>query len=915
LDPSSAETRLSDRSPARVDEATRRADEATRLADDVTRLARPDSRGAAPPKATSSSSGWLSSSGSIDHGRFAPGSLLDGRYRMIGLLGRGGMGEVYRADDLRLGQPVALKFLPENLQRDPVRLAQLHNEVRTARQVSHPNVCRVYDAGEAEGHLYLTMEYVDGEDLATSLRRIGRFPEDKGLAIARQLCAGLASAHERGVLHRDLKPANVMLDGAGNVRIMDFSLATAGDVETVRAGTPVYMAPEQLQGREVTARSDIYALGLVLYELFTGRRAYTANSIADLVAQHESGAIVPPTEIVKTLDPAIERAILRCLMPDPAARPSSALTVSAALPGGDPLAAALAAGETPSPEMVAAAGGETAALSSGRAVALVVTALVLLGLNAALADRTLIMARVPFEKPRVVLIDRAAELRRTFGYTTPVLDSASGYYYEDSYLADARRRGAGADGWTELSRGRPSAVVFWSRFSPSLLVPYDETAEVSTGEPPMLTPGMVRLDLDPAGRLVLFRAVPSQSDPPLGASVNWDLLFQAARLDPSSFTEIEPAVLPTTYADERRAWKGTIADVPGMSFTIEASGFRGRPTSFRVATSREGGDGGNTPGTSPVVRAIGVLIVGALPIAAAFLARRNVRLGRGDSRGALRAAGLAFAFAVCRYVVAPAHVNGLEEVDRMFGTLGNALFWCAVLYVMYLALEPYVRRTWPRVLITWSRFIAWDVRDPLVGRDLILGSVAALFITLTGPAQVMLPALFGQPWAPPNHTKLAAILGGREVVVALLAAPTNALMNSMFVMLILALIRQGVKGLAGRLGPSLSRIAGSDWVTAAVSALLFLIIVKRNNLDPVSPQLDIAVNLVILFALIVVALRLGLFAVAVTFFVLELAGDMPLTLDASKAYAGPVFLVMALVFGLGVIGARWAAGRGLRASR
>ena len=213
--------------------------------------------------------------------------MLDGRYRIIGLLGRGGMGEVYRADDLRLGQPVALKFLPDALRDDPVRLAQFHNEVRTARQVSHPNVCRVYDIGEVDGLLYLSMEYVDGEDLATSLRRIGRFPEDKATEIARQLCAGLAAAHERGVLHRDLKPANVMLDGAGQVRIMDFGLAAVGAVEDIRAGTPAYMAPEQLLGREVTQRSDIYALGLVLYELFTGRRAFTATTVGELVEQHE----------------------------------------------------------------------------------------------------------------------------------------------------------------------------------------------------------------------------------------------------------------------------------------------------------------------------------------------------------------------------------------------------------------------------------------------------------------------------------------------------------------------------------------------------------------------------------------------------------------------------------------------------
>src|SRR5262249_39193235 len=245
----------------------------------------------APSPAPKSSSGWLSSSHAISHGRFEPGALLDGRYPIIGLLRKGGMGEGYRADDLRLGQPVALKFMPENLREDAVRLAQFHNEVRTARDVSHPNVCRVHDIGEANGQLYLSMEYVDGEDLASSLRRIGRFPEDKAVEIARQICAGLAAAHQRGVVHRDLKPANVMLDGAGRVRIMDFGLAAAirpggralAHEGEARVGTPAYMAPEQLLGREVTTRSDIFALGLVMYELFTGRRVFAAATIGDLV--------------------------------------------------------------------------------------------------------------------------------------------------------------------------------------------------------------------------------------------------------------------------------------------------------------------------------------------------------------------------------------------------------------------------------------------------------------------------------------------------------------------------------------------------------------------------------------------------------------------------------------------------------
>jgi serine/threonine protein kinase len=168
----------------------------------------------------------------MDEGRFPPGTLLAQRYRVVSLLGRGGMGEVYRANDLLLAQTVALKFLPAQWTPHEETLARFRNEVRVARQISHPNVCRVYDIGEAEGCTYLSMEYVDGEDLASLLRRIGRLPQDKALEIARQLCAGLAAAHDKGVLHRDLKPGNIMLDGQGQLRITDFGLAgVAGEVK------------------------------------------------------------------------------------------------------------------------------------------------------------------------------------------------------------------------------------------------------------------------------------------------------------------------------------------------------------------------------------------------------------------------------------------------------------------------------------------------------------------------------------------------------------------------------------------------------------------------------------------------------------------------------------------------------------
>ena len=204
---------------------------------------------------------------------------------------------------------VALKFLPR-ANVSEAALARFRNEVRIARQVSHPNVCRVYDIGFVEGQRFLSMEYVDGENLGSLLRRIGRLPEDKAIEFTRKICAGLSAAHERGVLHRDLKPSNIMIDGRGQVRITDFGLAALAaeiPLSDIRSGTPAYMSPEQKSGSEVTVRSDVYALGLVLHEIFTGKQRAKTQST--------------PSELVKDLNPAIERVILRCLEEDPRRQP------------------------------------------------------------------------------------------------------------------------------------------------------------------------------------------------------------------------------------------------------------------------------------------------------------------------------------------------------------------------------------------------------------------------------------------------------------------------------------------------------------------------------------------------------------------------------------------------------------------
>jgi tetratricopeptide (TPR) repeat protein len=259
--------------------------------------------------------------------RFVAGYVLAGRYRMITLLGRGGMGEVWRADDLALQTPVAVKLIRSI---GPEARERILNEVRLAREITHPAVCRVFDVGESGGEVFYTMEVVRGENLATLVRRLGRLPSEKVVDICEQLCGGLAAAHTRGILHRDLKPANVLIDENGLVRITDFGIAGyRGGPEQTLMGTPGYMAPEQLRpGIPLSERTDLYALGLILYELVVGRPAY------------EFGASPPPrpSALVEDVDPRLERAIVKCVSPEPADRPASVLEVTRMLaePAGRP---------------------------------------------------------------------------------------------------------------------------------------------------------------------------------------------------------------------------------------------------------------------------------------------------------------------------------------------------------------------------------------------------------------------------------------------------------------------------------------------------------------------------------------------------------------------------------------------------
>ena len=829
----------------------------------------------------------LSSSSGIDHGRFPPGTILGGRYRMVGRLGRGGMGEVFRADDLKLGQQVALKFLPPEVDRDPARLSQLHSEVRMARQVSHPNVCRVYDIDEVEGHTFLSMEYVDGEDLASLLRRIGRFPEERGLEIARQICAGLAAAHERGVVHRDFKPANVMLDGTGRVRITDFGLAGAAG-ESLRAGTPAYMAPEQLSGAEVTVRSDIYALGLVLYEIFTGRRALEGNSLAEIIRRREQGDILPPSAVTN-VSPEIDRAIMRCLAVDPKARPSSAFSVSAALPGGDPLAAALAAGETPSPEMVAAA-GEHGGLSRAAGVSLlgfVIAALLVIGL---IAERRLLVNRADFSKSADVLAERAREIITRSGAAEPVADWARGVGVNREYLDWVARTDASPTRWDAVGDRTAPLLDFWYRTSPMPLRPWQISWSPGMNDPPPDFSGMVTVVVDDQGRLLELLRVPPQQDrqgdgaPP----VDWTPMFEAAGLSIAAFRSATPEWNPRVYADRRAAWEGPMANRPGVTLRVEAASYAGRPVSFKVVGPWTTAARMVLPAPSraqQVLSAMGSFVILSLIAGAVLLVRANLQSGRADRRGAGRIALALLAVWLAAWMLGARHTVSLpDESTSFFVAAAIALLSVGATWLFYLALEPFVRRLLPDMLIGWTRLLVGHIRDPHVGRDILVGVATGVLFVLTGSAGAIAPSLWGD--APPQlHTSnMAYFVGARYAISNILIVLPNAIQGAMigaflYVVLLSIVRRHWIAGglvLLFVCGVILAE-AGEDfvWMTAAFAGIA-------------------GVTTVVVF------LRFGLLALATALSVNQILQVVPLTLDFTQPHGVASALALLAVGGLAV---------------
>jgi serine/threonine-protein kinase len=825
-------------------------------------------------------------------GRFIPGTMLAGRYRLVALLGRGGMGEVYRADDLRLGQTVALKFLPDAVARDADMLARFFAEVRIGRQVSHPNVVRLYDLIEIEGHPCLAMEFVDGEDLSSLLARIGRLPPAKAVDIARDLCGGLAAAHDKGVIHRDLKPANVMIDGKGRARIADFGIAAlAGSVDAgAFAGTPAYLAPELLRGQPATVQSDLFALGLVLYEACTGQRRFNARSLGELKALHETTAPPKLADTARDIPVQLERAVLCCLEMDPAERPSSAHAVMASLPGGDPLQAAMAAGETPSPAMVAAA-GTVGDLGVAAAWAWLGAALAGLALLLSIVAQATLIGRIAPPNAPEVLEDRTRTILASLGYADPPADTA-GYFESDlDYDRQFAGRDRTRDPWRDLADARPGPLRYVHRQSPRPMAARitvirgfapAETGRIVSDDPPFTRPGMIDVQLDPRGRLVDLRVLPvatARTATDAALQPDWSKLFAAAGLEAAQLTPVAAPDLPVA-TDHVQAWEATFPGQPER-VQVEAAMLHGKPVWFRMHRPGLETDVDALPASYRVALWVGLIVSAGLWIALAALVRRNLRLGRGDRAGARRLAVSMFVLLLAAQLLRADHVAvAFEEMSIANDLLAHTLMNAVVLWLTYVGLEPIARRRWPRLLVGWSRLLSGRWRDPMVGRDVLLGVVGGVALVLVLHLAIVVPAWLGAAAPAPRGHVVSSLGSLRHLLYFALLAPYTAV----------------IIGFGTLLGVYLGRVVLRWHALAVMVAGLclyfgFAVFTGIREVWSVASAVFAAIYLLIL-------MRRGLLAAVAAFAVFMLLDATPFTADPSAWYADRTLLTLALLAGL-----------------
>jgi hypothetical protein len=544
--------------------------------------------------------------------------------------------------------------------------------------------------------------------------------------------------------------------------------------------------------------------------------------------------------------------------------------------------------------LVAAGESEALGLAPGlAAVAFVAIGVIALAL---IASRITITGRVPLDKPPAVLADRVQQFLKSVGYTEPVADSASGLTRSDVFLRWLPTVDQRPQRWDILNTGSPWALVFWHRTSPRPLVTSRTQEQVTVADPPMTVSGMTLVMVDTLGRVVEFQVVPSQFDstPRPESTPPWEKLFDAAGLDMKAFTPATPQWSPRDFADTRAAWEGPLTDHPEYRVRVEAAAYRGRPTSMFVL-----GPWARPTRMTPVTRTITQAVLSgfvslaivALVIAALLISRWNVRAKRADTRGAGRLSlFLLTGYVVC-WVIAAHHVSDVNtEMNFFIRYMGPVLFVTAVGWLMYTALEPYVRRFWPDGILGWTRLMSGYIRDPRVGRDVLIGCAIAVGLALLEALYHLLPPLFGRPSALPTfQSNVAALAGG------------GTLVNTLFDQGLVSGIFQAMFGV---LAYVLLRLAFRRTALAVIASVVLLALVQTTNvLTSAAPTWIAALyQMVVVTAVVTMVVRYGLLVSVIVTAVDGVLESIPLTLSLSHWTATASNLTMALVIGLACFG-------------
>lgn len=838
-----------------------------------------------------------------------PGQIVAGRYRIHRLLGKGGMGEVYRADDLVLGRYVALKFPLLDPSR-PGSGLRLQGEVAVAQRVSHPNVCRVHELGRHGKRVFLSMQLIEGETLGTVLcRSVGTLTEDEKLRIAHDLCAALAAIHAEGVLYRDLKPSNVMLDSDGRAILTDFGLAAFGCVTDRSSGTFYYMAPEQHDGGEPSCRSDLYALGLVLYHVFAGKPVFPScsgseRSRKELAALKLEGP--PEFPANGEVEPAIKEAILRCLAPRPEERPSSADEVARVLPRR-PGSGSAGEGEwTVPPETLLV----SPRLRSRPWRARLLLAAVALGLLAValLAPSSQLTRPAELGDPPQALAARARDVIAVAGLGGDAEDWRSGYTYDSRQLEHAAATGGAADDGPRDPEESVPPVVFWYRQSPRRLIPVQAGSPYQRyDDPPFTVPGMVGVQLDPRGDLLRLDAVPPRaaSPDPSAPEPDWRPLFAAAGFDLDRFRAVTPSWTPPEYADTRRAWEAASPEAGRGPVRIEAASFRGRPVSFRRVEpwmfAPEPEIDRRTElqlTTSGAGRVLAALWYAAVLVGGVVLARKNLFRRVADSRAAFRLAVAVLAARALVWLLGAQHVPGTGELMILKPHLARSLLIAFEVALIYLALEPFVRRFRPELAASWVRLVYGRARDPMVGYHLLAGA----FFGTAGVLLIRLYAAFAGSLglSPPRLDRLDTVTG--LILVQGLDLQCEALrgFREGLAVEILAVVHGILLAIFGVVGVVVLRLVLKKPVLARAAALALFVALLFPHAG--NPLIDLVLATAICAVYLTVLIRFGFLAAATAMTSAFLLTSHPLTLDPGAWYAPGSTVALLAVLAVAVYG-------------